>query len=58
MVFGFRHAGNTVLFKLDTAEQSAADQISVADQVSQQVGGSHCLSILAVSAKHTEKQRG
>lgn len=28
-------------------EQSAADQISVADQVSQQVVGSHCLNILS-----------
>lgn len=45
-VFGLRHAGSAVLFKQHTLEQSVADQISVADQVSQQVVGSHRLNIL------------
>lgn len=45
-VFGLCHAGSAVLFKQDTVEQSAADQISGADQVSQRVVGSHCLNSL------------
>lgn len=45
-VFGLRHAGSAVLFKLGALEQSAADQISVADRVSRQVLGSRCLNVL------------
>lgn len=42
-VFGFHRV---VLLKDDTLEQSAADHICMADQISQQVVGSNRLSIL------------